>query len=138
MGERDLKSLRPLLVGNGIRRFATFSRNGRALACVSNRSSSLKVRHRQRLLNGAIRQVPRGVPARESSPVGPFIEAARELECDDDKERFEGRLKKIANRSRKRLKSVNFLLGDDALLSPFGDAIIAFGAIQHLLAEAAR
>lgn len=25
-----------------------------------------------------------------------FIEAARELECDDDKERFEGRLKKIA------------------------------------------
>lgn len=25
-----------------------------------------------------------------------FIEAARELECDDDKERFEQRLKKIA------------------------------------------
>ena len=25
-----------------------------------------------------------------------FIEAAHELECDDDKERFEGRLKKIA------------------------------------------
>jgi hypothetical protein len=25
-----------------------------------------------------------------------FIEAARELECDDDKERFEERLKKVA------------------------------------------
>jgi hypothetical protein len=25
-----------------------------------------------------------------------FIEAAHEFECDDDKERFEGRLKKIA------------------------------------------
>jgi hypothetical protein len=27
---------------------------------------------------------------------GRFIEAGRELECDDDKEWFEGRLKKIA------------------------------------------
>lgn len=30
-----------------------------------------------------------------------FIEAARELECDDDKERFEGRLKKIAKQKPK-------------------------------------
>jgi hypothetical protein len=33
---------------------------------------------------------------REPSQRERFIEAARQLECDDDKERFKGRLKKIA------------------------------------------
>jgi hypothetical protein len=33
-----------------------------------------------------------------------FTEAARELECDDDKERFEGRLKKIAKAKPKEGK----------------------------------
>ena len=34
-----------------------------------------------------------------------FIEAARELECDDDKERFEGRLKKIVKAKPEKAKS---------------------------------
>ena len=33
-----------------------------------------------------------------------FLEAARELECDDDKERFEERLKKIAKQKPKTVK----------------------------------
>lgn len=33
-----------------------------------------------------------------------FIEAARELECDDDKERFEERLKKIAKQKPEKAK----------------------------------
>jgi hypothetical protein len=33
-----------------------------------------------------------------------FIEAARQLECDDDKERFEERLKKIAKAKPKEAK----------------------------------
>src|SRR5260370_41869677 len=45
MGWQDIKSLRQLLVGKRIRRFAALSRNARTLACVGNRLSSPKVRH---------------------------------------------------------------------------------------------
>jgi hypothetical protein len=38
----------------------------------------------------------------ESAQSKRFIEAARELECDDDKKRFEGRLKKIAKQKPSR------------------------------------
>jgi hypothetical protein len=48
--------------------------------------------------------VPRKLnPSRDSAQQSNrFIEAARELECDDDKDRFEQRLKKIA---KSKLKS---------------------------------
>lgn len=41
-------------------------------------------------------QRPRPMPKSSSNQRERFAEAARELECDDDKERFERRLKKIA------------------------------------------
>jgi hypothetical protein len=40
--------------------------------------------------------VTKATAKKDSNQKQRFIEAARELECDDDKERFEERLKKIA------------------------------------------
>jgi hypothetical protein len=40
-------------------------------------------------------------PPKKESQRQRFLEAARELECDDDKERFEERLKKVAKQKPK-------------------------------------
>ena len=47
---------------------------------------------------------PKSPTKRDSEQRKRFIEAARELECDDDKERFEERLKKIAKQKPEKAK----------------------------------